>query len=373
MDTCDVVSDYYFIYTNHINTSVSDTVALKITNLMVGNSDLGAYQFRFTKTLVPGHSYILKLNFRRQVWAGSNIFWDGTKLTFLPETTRAWEGQGYQGVYFMWGSLVGISPVGNFNNTTKLFVPPIINANWTEHAITSSSKGWASTNMLDIPRITTGTLVSKDYLDDHSSRNYLYSEAHDSLNYKGDICRYLTWNNAAPPGQWRMPNAREFGVNPTEYSQTEFRDLPVGGFIPQENGKFDLFNDLPANQRSYILKSASNTIFPDGLSRNIAGVIEINTRYLSGSPISYTANKNDLNACYSMVIPGLSFNNTLQLGYQGIVRCLKLDTENRPTDVIVPTVDLDDWVNGGVFGGRPGFGPGNDPTGDTSHQGEVWY
>ena len=366
MDFSDVESDYYFLYSN-----LSDTVSLFINNLTVGNSPLGEYKFRFSnQTLLPGHSYILELNFRRQVWAGSNIFWDGSKLTFLPETTRAWEGQGYQGVYFMWGSLVGISPVGIFSNSTKLYVPPIVHASWTEHTITSSTKGWSSTAMIDIPRITGGSLVSKDFLDNHISRNYLYSEAHTPATFKGDICKYLTDINAAPPGKWRIPNAREFGVSTVEYSRSEFRNLlPLTGFAAREDGKFDLFNDLPALQRSYIVKNASNTYFPDGLSRDNTGTVMIETRYLSGSPTSWTSNKNDLNACFNMVVSGtggsnFSFTDAVQLGYQGIVRCLKLDTENRPTDVIVPAVDLEEWVNGGIFGGK---------TGDTAWQGEVWY
>ena len=379
-----VESDYYLIYTNEAN-----VISLFIDNLVVNDGtrrDLGTYQFRFSNTnrplpqlpLKPGHTYTLTLEFERQIWAGSNIFWDGTKLTFLPETTPPAQ-QGYQGVYFMWGSLVGISPVGTFHDyLTNLYIPIAGTGgpdSWrVVHAFNSTSNGWNGTTMNDIPHIRTGTLYSPNWLDDHSSRNYLYKEVHDDLNagstFIGDICHLLTQKGSAPNGSWRMPNARELGREMTEYTVTGvFRDFTPGQFTALEDGKYNLNNQLlSTTDRSFVTKNASNTIFPDGLSRDINGNINIRTRYLSGSPTSMNPSTapNVLDACYNMSVTGniISFTtNPAPLGTQGLVRCIKLDGGGIPINWITPTADVEDWDVVGVPFGQ----------GDTNGQGNVLY
>jgi hypothetical protein len=376
----EVESDYAMIYTHAAN-----VISLFIDTLIVDNTNLGHYEFRLSNInvqqlpMVAGHSYKLKLNFQRQIWAGSNIFWDGTKLTFLPETTPPSQ-QGYQGVYFMWGSLVGISPIGTFNDATTTLYMPIPGTGGVDSwrmvtATNQTSNGWGGLTMADIPHVQTGTLYSPNYLDDHTARNYLYSEVHDDFNgnatFIGDICHFLSQRGYAPSGNWRMPNAREFGREMTEYTTSEFRDFPVSGsFTPIEDGKYDLNNQsLSPLQRSFIMKNASNTIFPDGLSRDYpGGNINILTRYLTGSPTSMNpvSAPNTLDACYNMNVTGnviVSFTgNPAPLGTQGLVRCLKLDGGGKIT-WIIPTVDVEDWdIVGTPFG-----------QGDTNGQGNVQY
>ena len=381
----EVESDYFLIYTNE-----SDTISLFIDNLVVNDGtvrDLGNYQFRFSNVgrpspqfpLIPGNSYVLTLNFQRQIWAGSNIFWDGTKLTFLPETTPP-SAQGYQGVYFMWGSLIGISPSGGtFDvSTTKLYVPPIARSNWsTQYAGGGFANDWTGANMQNIPRVTGGTLVSPNWLDNHTSRNYLSAEVHDpngairGTRFIGDICKYLSDNGYAPlggSGRWRMPNAREFGLNASEYSMVEFRNFSASQFVALDDGTYNLYPSNPL-QRSYVLKSISSTVFPDGLSRTFpGGAIDQPTRYLSGSPTSANpaTAPNVLDACYNMFIFGSDITyttNQASLGTQGLVRCLKLDGGGIPINWITPTVNVEDWdIVGTPFG-----------QGDTNGQGNVQY
>ena len=367
-------SDYYFIFTNEEN-----IFALIIDTLIVDNTNLGHRELRFSgTTLLPGHSYVLTLNFERLIWAGSNIFWDGAKLTFLPETTPPAQ-QGYQGVYFMWGSLVGISPVGTFNDyLTNLYMPTSGTGgsdSWRiVQAYNSNPGGWVGSTMLQIPHVQTGTLYSPNWLDDHSSRNYLYKEVHDDLNaggtFIGDICHLLTQKGSAPNGSWRMPNARELGREMAEYTITGvFRDFTPGQFTALEDGKYNLNNQLlSTTDRSFITKNASNTIFPDGLSRDINGNINIRTRYLSGSPTSMNPSTapNVLDACFNMSVTGniVSFTtNPAPLGTQGLVRCIKIDGGGMLINWITPTVDVEDWdVVGTPFG-----------QGDTNGQGNVLY
>ena len=355
----DVESNYRIVFTND-----SETLSLIIGNLEVAGKPLGEYPIRFTTKLKPGFSYILKLDFKRLVWAGSNIFWDASypdeayhRLTFLPEYPKM-EYQGFQGVYFLWGSLIGISPNGNFSaSATPLYVPPIgaTRPNWTTPFASSPDnsaiKPWSGATLLSIPRVTGGSLYSQDWLDNHSMRNYLSSaEAHDTINYRGDICKYLTQRGFAPPGTWRMPNAREF--EPLADYSTAYIATPMYN-TTQDDGMSD-FYDPAFNIQSYLTKTASGyiNVFPDGYSRLDNQNKDRTTRYLSGSPY-YTGNSSVLNAYYSLnfSVGFLDIANNTPLGYQGLVRCVKLEEVPLPHFLDLPTVVVEDWTTGGTIGG----------------------
>ena len=379
----DIESDYFYLFKHE-----SDTFAIKINNLIVDGVDLGRREFRFSSVnLEPGKSYVLKMNFKKLVWAGSNIIWDNSRLTFLPETTPDFM-QGYQGVFFFWGSLIGISPVGtvatgspgNFSTTnnsgTQLYVPPSIaktsptipaRANWTTAYAGSTNnsnlKPWTGLTMADIPRVPSGAnLYSPSWLDDHSSRNYLY-EVHDTINFRGDICRYLTERQFAPPGNWRMPNSKELGYYTTEYGTTAL----ASGFPStiQTGGMHDFYNDYP----SYATKLISSTTFPAGGSRDASGAFLTETRYLSGSPANNAGNPSILNACFSLQIVApstITYNLApigVSTGIQGVVRCIKLEESGllRTFLDLYMTGDIQDWENGGTYGA------GSDT------QGEIWF
>jgi hypothetical protein len=74
----------------------------------------------FGTTLDPATSYELVVDLRKgSAFAYSNIYWDGSKMAF-DVTDKG--NQGYQGLLFEWGSLVGVSPAGNWqNNYTKVY------------------------------------------------------------------------------------------------------------------------------------------------------------------------------------------------------------------------------------------------------------
>jgi hypothetical protein len=151
-------------------------------------------------------------------WAGSNIYWDGTKLTFDDDSIKTNEAR--QGVFFKWGSLVGISPAGADGSgwTGRTYFPtnPGIDATWTTNTTTYS-------DYVKIPYVSgdPGSYLRTDaYLTE-------ITNIPDSVAaYKGDICVYLTNIGAAPKGKrWRMPTAAEFG------KATEYTRIPeIGGF-----------------------------------------------------------------------------------------------------------------------------------------------
>jgi hypothetical protein len=112
-------------------------------------------------------------------WAYSNIYWDGSKLTFAVEPDATVEQ--YQGLFFQWGSLIGLSPVGSFSvaNTVK-FKP---------EGFTGNIGSWYS-----IP---------------HTSDKVDKLSGHSATTGKGDICQYIS-DQEWVDGKWRMPTRAEF-------------------------------------------------------------------------------------------------------------------------------------------------------------------
>jgi hypothetical protein len=94
----DMYSNYYsYVY----NLTADDEVA-------ENNSLLAEKVYTFTATLKPDK------------WASSNVYWNGTNRTFDEGYTIG--GAAYQGLFYKWGSLVGISPVGAWaDNKTPLY------------------------------------------------------------------------------------------------------------------------------------------------------------------------------------------------------------------------------------------------------------
>jgi hypothetical protein len=74
----------------------------------------------FNSTLNAGTSYTLVVDVKKLVWARSNIYWDGSKMTFVPAGTDN-SKEGYQGLFFKFGSLVGISPRKWVDNSTLVY------------------------------------------------------------------------------------------------------------------------------------------------------------------------------------------------------------------------------------------------------------
>jgi len=156
-------------------------------------------QYTYTITLKPNDTDT-RITYEKSgtVWAGSNIYWDGTKLTFDTETTDA---NNKQGVCFRWGSLVGVS----LNSTYVTYTP-------TYNSTTPTSSTWAmatgtSSNFTSITYFTdnvTSVGQTNTYLNDDTQNTDVNYAA-----YKGDICKYLS-KTGAVSGSWRMPTDEEF-------------------------------------------------------------------------------------------------------------------------------------------------------------------
>ncbi|WP_321480654.1 DUF4906 domain-containing protein [uncultured Bacteroides sp.] len=154
-------------------------------------------QYTYNIILKPNDSDT-RIIYNKVIWAGSNIYWDGTKLTFDTEVTTA--NNQKQGVCFRWGSLVGVS----LSSTYVTYTP-------TYNSTTPTNSTWATGET---------TFSSIDYFDDDITNggqtNTFLNDAVRNTDanyaaYKGDICKYLS-KTGAVSGNWRMPTAEEFNA-----------------------------------------------------------------------------------------------------------------------------------------------------------------
>lgn len=108
-------------------------------------------------------------------FADSNIYWDGTKLTFdYDESGSSLDVSQQQGVFFKFGSLWAIGANGVVIGNPSLLPK-------------------------DVPYI-------KKMATPDINHNMLLDN-HDPVNNVGDVCKYLSDNGMVPPGNWVMPTA----------------------------------------------------------------------------------------------------------------------------------------------------------------------
>jgi hypothetical protein len=212
------------------------------------------------------HTISVKLVKSYTKFAASNIYWveptDGNPgyLTFDPYLATPENGPGtnknYQGVYFRFGSLIGISPVGdwsaNATTGTPIYVPYYgdgTNPKWVESkagktnddvsGITGATAHpawtWPSDDANPIPYVSEN--------DGSSSRDATWVKDNYGSSswsaYKGDICQYISTtqdirNSSNEREYYRLPTSNEFGRpnetnNPTIVWSTS--STPIDGWL----------------------------------------------------------------------------------------------------------------------------------------------
>jgi hypothetical protein len=187
-------------------------------------------------SLKGGKSYVLEVSVMPRRWAWSNIYWDGEKLTF---DTQDNGNQGYQGVFFIRGSLVGISPTfsywWDYSTATPVYIPNYVEggtSTWSAPE-TSPYSAWQ-----DIPM----TFYNQNTPESYLAKN-------------GDICQYLGKTDAALEG-YRLPTGNEMGSGEwiteigvaayeLEYSGNMYADGRADLFATQQGTGYD--PDQPTN------------------------------------------------------------------------------------------------------------------------------
>jgi hypothetical protein len=196
--------------------------------------------------LEAGKSYTLRVKLRAPKWAGSNIYWvktgtynngsgdagDVGYLTFDQHYVNGNDAphKGYQGVFFKWGSLVGISPAETevpgspgtmtveFLPTTPVYIPTyggVGTSTWKSPNTSSyTSAGWGeSANVAE-----TIPYLGASYGSDTDGRSSIFvseDARNNAISYqglRGDICRYLSTETGVVSGAYRLPTSYEFGT-----------------------------------------------------------------------------------------------------------------------------------------------------------------
>lgn len=222
-----------------------------------------------TVTLKPNDSDV-RINYNKLIWAGSNIYWDGTKLTFDPApvdptnpTAQELINMQKQGVCFQWGSLIGIS----LSSTYVTYTPTYNSGNPTGSTWSEGATTW-------------GTFYLADAGSDYGQTNTFLNDAAQNTDadyaaYKGDICQYLS-KTGAVSGRWRMPTAKEYnsaGVADTTLVSWTSTSTPwayFGSFDDQiSNVNAQGTISIPSGG-TYTVNGASSS-YPASGYRNIVG------------------------------------------------------------------------------------------------------
>ena len=205
--------------TGSADTSTGTAVTFRVTNNMNNNlrgnivvvfeNPAGLFSDVSVKLDLSGEYYPAM----HSGWAGSNIYWDGSKFTFDDVGDHSHEN--YQGVYFQWGSLWGIAPNGGNNSawSTNMTVYKLSNG---VHSASNTGNGWNSFPRVSDINISSTPPSGKSARD----RHYLY-EITDGSAGIGDICKYLTEQagGSIHGKKWRMPTSQEFDLQ-NSYSRS---------------------------------------------------------------------------------------------------------------------------------------------------------
>jgi hypothetical protein len=177
-------------------------------------------------SLKGGKSYVLEVSVRQTRWAFSNIYWqavaegEARHQGYLTFDTYDNGHQGYQGVYFRCGSLVGISPPTNESNqystATPVYIPNYVEGGTSTWSVPETS-----------PYSSLGD-ISTPYGDGFT---YLREAEQNTPEMyaakKGDICQYLGETDPALEGYYMPRHA----LGDTYDDTSPMSDFRVAGFL----------------------------------------------------------------------------------------------------------------------------------------------
>jgi hypothetical protein len=261
--------------------------------------------------LTAGKNYVLEVIITESRWAHSNIYWqavaqgDARYPGYLTFDTENQGHQGYQGVFFRWGSLVGISPAltsGNdnegqaYSRDTPIYLPYYVEGGTSTWSCRIGSRGALANpySTWNAVSSTGGHAPSTDipYLDasynaePYGTYNTYASDAarnttamYDSL--RGDICQYLGKTDPALNG-FRLPQRDEFWA---EVSQTWTTSTATSDGWIKGPGTFSTrFDAGYVDGRADFLSNANGEGIPLGSGKNLATGVELPAGgYRSGS------------------------------------------------------------------------------------------
>lgn len=142
-----------------------------------------ASSLTLTKALTAGVNYTITVRLRTPIFARSNIYWTGSAMDFVRAGSSDTSKDGYQGLFFKWGSLVGISPIKSFLSYYYVGATPCY---WPNNSSPQSYGSW-------------------DAIPYENDANVTEVGAPNTTTLKGDICTQIDL-------EYRLPKAGEFGT-----------------------------------------------------------------------------------------------------------------------------------------------------------------
>jgi hypothetical protein len=257
-------------------------------------SGFNAFQITFSGvTSEPWGNGIGALDTQVRVWSRSNIYFqpdDPTdpscsvgSLTFSENDPSKSD---YQGLYFKWGSLIGVA-AGAINDTfdedTYLYIPDLttgpsegkyykvkveeVNTSDVQAVkafFDNAASGWTGTNSgndwgripyADDEFTSAQEDRNKSPLTDASDQTYYES-------YKGDICKFLSDkkenNGSGLTRNWVMPVSNNFGLEGDYTISNTWNNMVNSDATAPENGA----SVIPSAYYTYILASGETVTFP---------------------------------------------------------------------------------------------------------------
>lgn len=243
------VSTARTVYTAGANPTIINlyNVVIKGVN---GGALINILRTSFAMTMEPGKEYNLTVDFKLVEFAGSNIYWASTKAA-----TATARGEGrltfdlagnntnnrYQGVFFKWGSLVGISgalagglatmeygTAGNATTGTPIYIPHASSPTgyYQTNARSQGWSTWASPTAGVAAAATEIPYFDGSYAQSFGRTSDFVSASDQNTSavwagYRGDICQYI---NAA----YRLPMSYEFGAYNNSWNYASDGTTPIG-------------------------------------------------------------------------------------------------------------------------------------------------
>ena len=264
-------------------------------------------------------------------FARSNIVWDATnnKLTFaVTEADNATIPANSQGVFFKWGSLVAVSPVGaNYASSQILFSPSgTTNYTWANIPYISETTGKFGTHGTD-----------EDDFAGYDGGSNTNGPGFNASTNKGDICRYIS-DRGWVQGKWRLPTSDEQQALINEVTSVSNN----GGFgnitgAPNTGNNAHGFWQVPSGRwlgagaaadaarntgkAAELVPGSSSVYFPAGGYRYYSNGNTTNAGY---NGCSWSASSNSTaNAYYLSVYSGGAYWSNYYRDYGFTVRCIR--------------------------------------------------
>ena len=279
---------------------------------------------RLTHTLKVTQEYV---SIARQ-FARSNIVWDAAnnKLTFaVTAADNATIPANVQGVFFKWGSLVAVSPVGNTYASNQILFSPngTTNYTWANIPYASETTGKFGTHGTD-----------EDDFAGYDGGSNTNGPGFNASTNKGDICRYISSQPGWQHGKWRLPTSGEQQALINEVTSVSnnggFGNITgapntgnnAHGFWQVPSGRWLGAGAANVNTRgTEAVPGSSSVYFPAGGYRDYSIG---NTSNAGGNGYSWSASSSNTTfAYYLYVTSGFAYWNG-NLRYYGFsVRCIR--------------------------------------------------